>query len=202
MSIFLRQGRAVPHWLTRAPTSGRPVPGCTLLPHCVPSRWENHTIDPQAVRIWGTSSGVLSSTEQGNPYLQNPQNTRFLQTLVCKQSKGHPNICHPTNHVIRFKSSLSAGPYAFVRHEVPPLSPSPMEKHSTGREGSVPRAALRRGTHREGDLSLRYWPGAALLISFRLRRLFAAKTSLPKDNFIILIIRCPGMKKCLLPASV
>jgi len=77
-----------------------------------------------------------------------------------------------------------------------------MEKHSTRGEGCVPRAALRRGMHREADLSLRHWPGAELLISFRLKRLFAAKTSLPKDNFIILIIRCPVMIKSLLLVSV
>lgn len=92
--------------------------------------------------------------------------------------------------------------YAFERHEVLPLSPSWMEKNSTRGVGRVPRAALRHGTHREADLSLWHWPGAERLISFRLKRLFAAKTSLPKDNFIILIIRCPVMIKCLLLASV
>lgn len=68
--------------------------------------------------------------------------------------------------------------------------------------GSVPRAALGHSTHREAGLTLRHWPGAELLISFRLKKLFAAKTSLPKDNFIILIIRRPVMIKCLFLASV
>lgn len=88
-----------PHCLTRAPTSARPLPGCILLPPCSLGPQEDHAVDPQAVRIWGSSFGVLSSTEQGNPYLQSHWNTSFLQTLAFKQPSGHLNTRHPTNHL-------------------------------------------------------------------------------------------------------
>lgn len=125
----------------------------------------------------------------------------FSRLLCSNSPKATPTrairqiICHPiyTQH---FNS------YDFERHEALPLSPSRMEKHSSCGEGCVPSAALHHGTHPEADLSLRHWPGTELLISFRLKRLLAAKTSLPKDNFIILIIRRPVMIKCLLLASV
>lgn len=119
--------------------------------------------------------------------------------LLCLQSKGHPNICHLTNHVIWFKPSISIcmplkGMKCYPCHHAQWKSTLLMERG----EFPVQHFTMAR-TER---LSFWHWPHAELLIFFRLKRLFAANTSLPKDNFIILIIRCPVMIKCLLLAPV
>lgn len=121
---------------------------------------------------WSTSSRIwVISLESCSPQnrrtkktlFTEPQNISFLQTLAFKQSKDHPDICHPTNHVIQFKSSISIcmllkGMKAFPRHHV--------EWKSTWLvpRGASPHAALPQHSQ-QAELPLGLWLGAELLIS-------------------------------------
>lgn len=114
------------------------------------------------------------------------------------QSKGQPDIYHPAN-----QWSLDSYPVLQLTRPWQAWNTTPVATANGEAldfwRGACPAAPAAVCTGRLPRHCC--MPGAELLITFRLERLFAARTSLPKDNCIILIIRRPVKIKCLLLAS-
>lgn len=114
------------------------------------------------------------------------------------QSKGHPDVYHPAKQLSLDSYPVLQQTCHWQAWNTMPVATANGEALDFWR-GACPAAPATACTGRLPRHCC--MPGAELLIAFTLKQLFAARTALPKNNCIILIIRHPEKIKCLLLAS-